>query len=63
MYGRLYVTNVFTFCSRLEINAEKAKFMFISRHRNSGQNRNIMTISIFFRNVAKFIYLGIALRN
>jgi hypothetical protein len=47
----------------LEINAEKTKYMIISRHPNSGQNQNIRIAEELFENVAKFKYLGTALIN
>jgi hypothetical protein len=47
----------------LEINAEKTKYMTMSRHPNSGQNQNIRTANESFENVAKFKYLGTTLTN
>jgi hypothetical protein len=47
----------------LEINAEKTKYMFMSRHPNTGQNQNIRIDNESFENVAKFKYLGMALTN
>jgi ribosomal protein S2 len=47
----------------LEINAEKTKYMIMSRHRNSGQNRIIRIANESFENVAKFKYLGTTLTN
>jgi hypothetical protein len=41
----------------LEINAEKTKYIIMSRHPNSGQNQNIS------ENVAKFKYLGATLTS
>jgi hypothetical protein len=38
----------------LEINAEKTKYMIMSRHLNSGQNQNIRIANELFENVAKF---------
>jgi hypothetical protein len=38
----------------LEINAEKTKYMIMSRHPNSGQNQNIRITNESFENVAKF---------
>jgi hypothetical protein len=38
----------------LEINAEKTKYMTISRHSNSGQNHNTRIANESFENVAKF---------
>jgi hypothetical protein len=37
----------------LEINAEKTKYMIMSRHTNSGQNQNIRIANESFENVAK----------
>jgi hypothetical protein len=42
----------------LEINAEKTKYMIMSRHPNSGQNQNIRIANESFENVATFKYLG-----
>jgi hypothetical protein len=47
----------------LEINAEKTKYMIMSRHPNSGQNQNIRIANESFENVAKFKYLGTILTN
>jgi hypothetical protein len=47
----------------LEINAEKTKYMIMSRHQNSGQNQNIRIASESFENVEKFKYLGTSLTN
>jgi hypothetical protein len=41
----------------VEINAEKTKYMIISRHPNSGQNQNIRIANESFENVAKFKYM------
>jgi hypothetical protein len=35
----------------LELNAEKTKYMIMSRHPNSGQNQNIRTANESFENV------------
>jgi hypothetical protein len=40
----------------LEINAEKTKYMIMSRHPNSGQNQNIRIANYSFENVVKFKY-------
>jgi hypothetical protein len=47
----------------IEINAEKTKYMIMSRHQNSGQNQNIRTANESFGKVAKFKYLGTTLTN
>jgi hypothetical protein len=38
----------------LEINAEKTKYIIMSRHLNSGHNKNIRTANESFENVTKF---------
>jgi hypothetical protein len=47
----------------LEINAEKTKYMIMSRYQNSGQNQNIRIANESFENVVKFKYLGTTLTN
>jgi hypothetical protein len=47
----------------LEINAEKTKYMIMSRYPNSGQNQNIRMANESFEKVAKFKYLGTTLTN
>jgi hypothetical protein len=47
----------------IEINAEKTKYMIMSRHPNSGQNQNIRIANESFENVAKFKYLEMTLTN
>jgi hypothetical protein len=47
----------------LEINAEKTKYMIMSRHSNSGQNQNIRIANEPFESVAKFKYLGTTITN
>jgi hypothetical protein len=47
----------------LEINAQKTKYMIMSRHPNSGQNQNIRTANESFQSMATFKYLGTTLTN
>jgi hypothetical protein len=47
----------------LEVNAEKTKYMIMSRHQNSEQNQNIRTANESFERVAKFKYLGTTLTD
>jgi hypothetical protein len=47
----------------LGINAEKTKYVIMSRHQNSGQNQNIRIANESFENVAKFKYWGTTLKN
>jgi hypothetical protein len=47
----------------LEINAEKTKYMIMSRHPDSGQNQNIRIANESFEKVAKFKYVGTTLTN
>jgi hypothetical protein len=47
----------------LEINAEKTKYMIMSRHQNSGQNQNMRIANELFENVATFKYMGTTLTN
>jgi hypothetical protein len=47
----------------VEINAEKTKYMIMSRHQNSGQNQNIRIANESFEIMAKFKYLGTTLTN
>jgi sorting nexin-29 len=42
----------------LEINAQKTKYMIMSRHPNTGQYLNIRIANELFEKVAKFKYLG-----
>jgi sorting nexin-29 len=46
----------------LEINAEKTKYMIMSRHPNSEQNQSMIT-NESFEKMAKFKYLGMTLTN
>jgi ribosomal protein S2 len=47
----------------LEVNAEKTKYMLLSRHQNAGQNYNIKISNRSFENVAQFRYLGTTVTN
>jgi hypothetical protein len=47
----------------LEINAEKTKYMIMSRHPYSGRNHNIRMDNESFENVATFKFLGTTLTN
>jgi hypothetical protein len=47
----------------LEINAEKTKYMLLSRHQNVGQNREIKIANRSFENVSQFRYLGMTVTN
>jgi hypothetical protein len=47
----------------LEINAEKTKYMIMSHHLNSGQNKNIRIANELFEKVAKFKHLETTLTN
>jgi preprotein translocase subunit SecD len=47
----------------LEINAEKTKYMIMSRYPNSGQNQNIRIANELLENMEKFKYLRTTLTN
>jgi hypothetical protein len=47
----------------LETNAEKTKYVIISRHQNLGQNHNVRITNDSFESVEKFKYLGNTLTN
>jgi hypothetical protein len=47
----------------LEVNAEKAKYMFLSRQQHAGQNYDIKIAIGIFENVAQFKYLGTTVTN
>ena len=49
--------------SGLEVNADKAKNMVISRVQNAGQSHSMKTDNSSFESVEDFIYLGITLTN
>jgi hypothetical protein len=43
---------------RLEVNAEKTKYLLLSRHQNAGQNHDIKTANRSFENVPQLRYFG-----
>jgi hypothetical protein len=47
----------------LEVNAEKTKYMLLSRHRNAGQNHDVKMGNRCFENVAQFRCLGTTITN
>jgi hypothetical protein len=47
----------------LEVNSEKTKYMFMSRHQTAGQSNYIRIANKFFEKVAKFKYLGATLTD
>jgi hypothetical protein len=47
----------------LKVNAEKTKYMLLSRHQNGGQNHNIKICDRSFENVTQFNYLGTTVTN
>jgi hypothetical protein len=48
---------------RLEINVEETKYMLLSRHQNTCQNRDIEITNRWFENVSQFKYLGTTVTN
>jgi hypothetical protein len=47
----------------LEVNAEKTKYMVMSRNQNAGQNHNINLDNKSFKRVEQLKYLGTTLTN
>jgi len=47
----------------LEVNADKTKYLVMSRDQNAGRSRNIKTDNNSFERVEEFNYLGITLTN
>jgi hypothetical protein len=47
----------------LEVNSEKTKYMFMSRHQTAGQSHYIRVANKSFEKVAKFKYLGSTLTD
>jgi hypothetical protein len=47
----------------LEINIEKTKYMYLSRHQNTGQNSDIEIANRSFENILHFKYWGSTVKN
>jgi hypothetical protein len=47
----------------LERNVLKTKYMFLSRHKNAGQNRDRKIGTMWFENVSQFRYLDTTATN
>jgi hypothetical protein len=47
----------------LKVNAEKTKYIFLSRHQNAEQNHDMNIANRSFENVARFKYLGTTITN
>jgi hypothetical protein len=47
----------------LEVNSEKTKYMFMSRHQTAGQSNYIRVVNQSFEKVAKVKYLGATLTD
>jgi hypothetical protein len=47
----------------LEVNAQKTKYMLLSRHQNAGKIQDIKIANISFENVAQLKYLGMTVTN
>jgi hypothetical protein len=47
----------------LEVNSEKTKYMFMSRHQTAGKSNYIRVANKSFEKVAKFKYLGATLTD
>jgi hypothetical protein len=67
---RLYVLHRNSYTSvvaskeiELELNADKTKYMVMSRDQNTGQSHNIVTDNSSFERVEQFKYLGTTLTN
>ena len=48
---------------RLEVNADKTKYMVMSRYQNTGRNHNIMVDNSYIESVEFFKYFGATLTN
>jgi hypothetical protein len=49
--------------TRLEVNADKTKYMFMSRDQNAERNHSLKIDNISFERVEQFKYLGRTLMN
>jgi hypothetical protein len=47
----------------LEANAEKTKYMLLSRHQNAGQNHDRKIANRYFENVVQFKHSGTTVTN
>ena len=47
---------------RLEVNADKTKYLLMSRDQSAGRSHNIKTGNNSFERMGQFTYLGTALR-
>ena len=47
----------------LEVNADKTKYMVMSRDQNAGPSHNIKNDNSFFEGVEEFKYMGTTLKN
>jgi hypothetical protein len=47
----------------LEENADKTRYMFMSRHQNAGRSHSINNVNSSFERVEEFQYLGTTLTN
>jgi hypothetical protein len=45
------------------VNANKTKYVLLSRHQNAGQNHNIKIANSSYENVAQFRYMGMTAPN
>jgi len=47
----------------IEVNADKTKYMFMSRDQNAGSSRNTKIVSCSFERMKDLMYLGTTLTN
>jgi hypothetical protein len=50
-------------CIVAKVNTEETRYMLLSCHQNSWQNRDIKITGRCFENVAQFRYLGMTIRD